>query len=205
MRWNMFLSALVVSVGLGSQSFGFELLDAMLGYGGHGGGHGSSCCAEPEPSCCEPEPSCHEPEPSCCEAEQSCHKQHCGHGLLDGLFGHGGHKQGCCEPEPSCHEPEPSCCEPEPSCCEPEPSCHKQRHRCGLLSGLFGHHGHHKSSCDSCGGGGCDSCGGYGGAIGDAIEGDDAAPMPPAPMADPEASLRSKRRVVQAASIVRRN
>jgi hypothetical protein len=33
----------------------------------------------------------------------------------------------------------------------------------------------------------------------------DAAPMPPAPMADPQAQLRSQRRVVQASKIVRAN
>jgi hypothetical protein len=33
----------------------------------------------------------------------------------------------------------------------------------------------------------------------------DAAPMPPAPMADPQASMRSQRRVVQASKVVRAN
>ena len=34
MRWNMVLGALVVSVGLCGQSYGFELLERMLGLGG---------------------------------------------------------------------------------------------------------------------------------------------------------------------------
>jgi len=38
------------------------------------------------------------------------------------------------------------------------------------------------------------------------IQSDDAAPMPPAPTADPSASVPSKRRVVAASSkVVRRN
>jgi hypothetical protein len=43
--------------------------------------------------------------------------------------------------------------------------------------------------------------------MGDAAAGaEDAAPMPPAPTADPSASINSKRRVVSASSkVVRRN
>ncbi len=44
MRWNMVLGALVLSVGLCSQSFGFELLDRMLGMG---------CGCDAQASCCE--------------------------------------------------------------------------------------------------------------------------------------------------------
>jgi hypothetical protein len=79
MRWNLFLGALVVSAGLSSQSFGFELLDRMLGLNGCGG---NSCCQPQccEKSCCAPacEPACAAPacapacaapacEPTCCE------------------------------------------------------------------------------------------------------------------------------------------
>ena len=31
MRWNLFAGALIISAGLCSQSYGFELLDRMLG------------------------------------------------------------------------------------------------------------------------------------------------------------------------------
>src|SRR4029078_9491966 len=57
MRWNMVFGALVVSVGLCAQSFGFELLDRMLGLNDCGC---NSCCQKScEPSCgcdqgCEP-------------------------------------------------------------------------------------------------------------------------------------------------------
>jgi hypothetical protein len=74
MKWNMFLGALVVSLGLCSQSFGFDLLNRMLGRNS-GGCCQSQCC---ETSCCEPtccEPACCEPaccEPACCEQQSCC-------------------------------------------------------------------------------------------------------------------------------------
>ena len=57
MKWNMVFGALVVSVGLCSQSFGFELLERMLGLNDCGC---NSCCQQAcQPSCgcdkgCEP-------------------------------------------------------------------------------------------------------------------------------------------------------
>ena len=102
MRWNMFVGALVVSVGLSSQSFGFELLDRMLGLNDCGC---NSCC---EPQCCEKscapaceqacapacEPACAAPacEPACATA---CDTGCCGNG-----HGHRGH--GCCEGNVKC-------------------------------------------------------------------------------------------------------
>src|SRR5687768_12116717 len=97
MRWNMFVGALVVSVGLSSQSFGFELLDRMLGLNDCGC---NSCC---EPQCCEKScapaceqacaPACAAPacEPACATAcEPACcdnghgHRRHRGHGCCEG-------------------------------------------------------------------------------------------------------------------------
>ncbi len=48
MKWNMVLSALVVSVGLCGQSFGFELLERMLGLNDCGC---NTCCTKTAPSC----------------------------------------------------------------------------------------------------------------------------------------------------------
>ena len=49
MKWNMVFGALVVSVGLCSQSYGFELLDRMLGLNDCGC---NSCCQKScEPAC----------------------------------------------------------------------------------------------------------------------------------------------------------
>ena len=50
MKRMMFLGALVLSVTFCSQSYGFELLDRMLGHGCC-----DSCCDSCEPACgCEP-------------------------------------------------------------------------------------------------------------------------------------------------------
>ncbi len=136
--------ALVLGCSICSQSFGFDLLDRMLGV--KGCGSASSCCDTgcDAPSCCEPacgceasgccaEPACGCEAPACCESNACCAEPACG-----------------CE-APACGAP--SCCEPAcgcevsscDSCCDP---C--GRKSCGgLLSKLFAK----KSRC-----GGCDSC-----------------------------------------------
>ena len=50
MKWNVFLGTLVLGVGLSAQSFGFELLDRMLGVGG--------CGCEPRATKCGCDPKC---------------------------------------------------------------------------------------------------------------------------------------------------
>jgi hypothetical protein len=244
MKWNMVLGALVISVGMCGQGFGFELLERMLGVNDNCG-CAPSCGCEVEPSCgceaatacgCQTDPGCgSEADPgygceqqSCCP-QPGCKKKRCG--LLDGLFKHRGcgcKKKSCCEPSCGC-EAEPSCgCGADPGCgCEAEPSCGCEQQSCcpqpcckkkhcgglGLLKGLFRHH--RKKSCcaPSCGceaepSCGCEpSCGFATGGVAtptDAGGSDDAAPMPPAPMADPSASLQSRRRIVQVSSVIRR-
>jgi hypothetical protein len=228
MKWNMVFGALVVSVGLCSQSFGFELLDRMLGLNDCGC---NSCC-EKAPSCgcdkgCEPacaaapscaaEPSCCAAEPSCCAAPSCCKskcKRHChvlGH-LHDKLFGCGC-KSSCnscnsCASAPSCG------CAAEPSCgCAPACNSCCKKHRCGhhLLAFLECKMSHFKraccSTCDSCNSG-CaaePSCGCGGGGATSAAPADDAAPMPPAPTADPSASLKGRRVLSASSKVVRRN
>src|ERR1700681_1944152 len=101
MKWNMVLGALVVSVGLCSQSFGFELLERMIGLNDCGcnsccqrscqpacgcdkgcdTGCQATCAAPAESSCCAA-PSCG--APSCCH--KRCH--HCCGGLFGGLHNH---------------------------------------------------------------------------------------------------------------------
>ena len=74
MKWTSFLGVLILSFGLCSQTFGFELLDRILGIGNSGCCE-SSCGCEAEPECgCEAEPDCGcEAEPDCgCEAEPDC-------------------------------------------------------------------------------------------------------------------------------------
>src|SRR5262249_30263321 len=97
---NKFLGALMVSIALTSPSFGFCLLDRMLG-------NGCGCCCEPSCSCCEK---------SCC-CEQSCGCNSCGCNsccggggccILDRLCScfHGSSCCGCCEKSCAC---DPSC------------------------------------------------------------------------------------------------
>ncbi|MEX0710720.1 MAG: hypothetical protein WD278_00135 [Pirellulales bacterium] len=214
MKWNMIVGAFVVSMGLCSQSFGFELLDRMLGL--RGGCCKTDCCetscCEPEPSChapqqdcCAPEPSCHAPQQDCCPQQDDCCDRGCGRkrlnlfGHLRGMFDHGG----CCQQDDCC-EPEPVHCAPEPTCCERDAcdsGCGRKRHHCGLLSNLF------KSRKKSCCNTGCGGCGGgYDGHGAPAPAAGEAAPMPPAPMADPSASIQGRRSIVQASrTLVHRN
>ncbi len=222
MKWNMVFGALVVSVGLCSQSFGFELLDRMLGLNDCGC---NSCCQK-APSCgcdkgCEPAcaaaPSC-AAEPSCCAAptccKQRCHRHCC---LLDGLhsriFGCGcGNKcnscnsgcGGCAAPacEPACAA-EPACgCNAGcgNGCCKK--SCHRHCHRC-LLDIFACKSCCKKSCCNSCNAE--PSCGCGGGGATTAAPSDDAAPMPPAPTADPSASINGRRMLSASSKVVHRN
>ena len=157
MKRMLFLGALVIGVTVCSQSFGFEILDRMLG------NKGSTSCCEPDCSagnggctdacepacgagngngCCEPacdagngkgccEPAC-DAGNGCCEptcGAKACGKKHCKkHDLFGGLKGLFGH----CKSKLS----KKSCCEPAcdagNGCCEPTcgaKTCCKQK-RC---------------------------------------------------------------------------
>src|SRR5687768_9046774 len=93
MKWNMLLGSLVLSLGLCTQGFSFDLLDRMLG--ANGCGCQTSCCTS-APACAAPAcaaPTCAAPTcaapvcaaPTCaapvCGAEPTC----------------GGHDVGCCQ------------------------------------------------------------------------------------------------------------
>ncbi len=143
MKWNIFVGSMVLGVSLASQSFGFGLLDRMLG--GHGCGCASSCC---DTSVCEPS----------CGVEQACADPSCGCEIA------------ACDP---CASADPSCgcemaaCDPcasaAPSCgcemaaCDPcaAPSCDsgcKPRCRKPLLGLLKKLHSKKSSCCEpSCG------------------------------------------------------
>ena len=195
MKRNIFLGALVLSVGLSGQSFGAGLLDRILGHGGRG-------CCDTAPSCgCEAAPSCGcEAAPSCgCEAAPSCG----------------------CEAAPSCGcEAAPSCgCEAAPSCgCGCGGGLLGKLKKCGgnccpllklnlpKISGC----GCGCSAAPSCGCAGesqidCDSPSeapaANNGDPGEAPDASDAAPMPPAPLVDPSAFLPSKRRVIGTSAV----
>ena len=153
MKRMMYLGALVLGVTVCSQSFGFELLDRMLGHKGcasccePGCDAGAGCCepgcdAGAGNGCCEPacgagngcaEPACDAGNGCCepaCDAGAGCCEPSCGAA------------KGCCKKKhrivdllkaihqakkSRCHKS--SCCEPDcsASCCEPgcgaEPAC----------------------------------------------------------------------------------
>jgi len=186
MRSKTIFGALLVSVALCSQGFGFELLDRMLGLNGGGCGE-CNACAKVAP--CEP---C----AKTCAPVACCEKATCGERCkvcrptpvrdlfanMKDLFEAKGCQVdpvGCCEapkccPEPTCCE-KPKCCHKvrcakpccekackacEPACCEKpcKPKCHKLYRRpvLELLENLFGN--------DTCGEAGCEAaCGGCGG------------------------------------------
>ena len=149
MRSKTIFGALLVSVALCSQGFGFELLDRMLGLNSGGCGECKACakvaCCDPctKVAACDPCAKACCPEPACCEKAcpqlACCEQATCGKckkcrptpvrdlfGNLKDLF----EAKGCyCEPvcQPAC---DPACgntCEPacEQSC--KTKRCRKQR------------------------------------------------------------------------------
>jgi len=134
MRSKTLFGALLVSVALCSQGFGFELLDRMLGLNGGGCGECNACtkvkACEPCAKVCCPEPACCA-KPTCCEKERVCRPtpvRDLFAGLKD-LFT----AKGCVCEEPACKPCEPACkpCEPACKACEPackpcEPACREK-------------------------------------------------------------------------------
>src|SRR6056297_1801838 len=260
MKRTIMTMTMVLGCTLCTQSFGFDLLDRMLGV--KGCGTASNCCdVSCEPACgveatpcgCAAEPACGceapvcgcPAEPACgfeiadcgCAAEPACGLEaagcgcaagptcgcevaacdsgcapcgdHHGGGLLAKLFSHRNHgcDSGC---DIACGAPACGC---EVAACESGCDSLCGGHNGGLLSRLFGHLGHNHG-CDS----GCDlgcepacgfeapACGCSGGySVPSATPmpsvDQEAAPMPPAPIVDPSASVTKKRRVVQASAV----
>ncbi len=162
MKWKLYLGTLVLAMGLSTQSFGFEVLNRMLGASGH---HSGGCC---DAGCCEPacgpaadaccEPACGAADACCdtgCDSAGCFGKKHCG-GLLSGLFKRHSCKMGCdagcCEP--ACGAAD-ACCEPTcgamDACCDSgcdSAGCLGKKHCGGLLSGLLKRHSC-KMGCDA--------------------------------------------------------
>jgi len=137
MKGKMIFGALLVSVALCGQGFGFELLDRMLGLNGGGCGDCKACA---KVACCDPAVKACCPEPACCEKPTVCDGT-CGKckkcrptpvrdlfaGMLDlfeckAVVCNGGNG---CEAAKAC---DPACCEKpqvcDPACCE-KPNCCK--------------------------------------------------------------------------------
>ena len=133
MRSKTIFGALLVSVALCSQGFGFELLDRMLGLNGGGCGECNACakvapcapCAKTcAPACCEKQclPAC----PSVCGKEKVCRPtpvRDLFANIKDMFEAKGCQTEpvACCEAPKCC--PEPKCCEKR--CCEKVKCCHK--------------------------------------------------------------------------------
>ena len=122
MKWNIAVAALCVSAAMCSQSFGFDLLDRMLGIK-----CGSSCdtAACDAPADCEAEPACGCEEPACgCEEPAG-------------------------EEGPACGCEEPVCgCEPAAEGCEDACDSPAAKSCGGLLSKLFPMMNGCDSGCD---------------------------------------------------------
>ncbi len=221
MKWQMMVTSLVLGLGISTQSFGFELLDQMLGIGGNG--CDSKCCDDH--AGCKVDPGCGVKHNGCCDKGR--HR-----------FGKR-HGNGCCEPkckvDPGCCVKDPGCCgkrrghgcgvkhngccDKHNGCCDKPKSCCKKR-RC-LLDALFSCK---RGCCDK----GCDHkhgceakckvdpgccvkdpgchvdpgcCGGHP-VPAETKDAGPKAPMPPAPIVDPSAYVPSQRRVVQVSSTI---
>ena len=207
MKWNIFVGSLVLGLGLNTQSFGFELLDRMLGISGCG--CETKCCETKGKGCDAKAAGCEEKAAACGadkKADCGCNakaKSSCRKPLLSGLFAcNRGNKKGCddkgCDAKADGCEAKAAACGADKGC-DAKKSCSRR----GLLDRIF--------SCNRCNKGcadkGCDtkaaSCGcgakaaGCGcGAGGEKSKGEDMAPVPPAPVVDPTAFIQSQRRVV---------
>lgn len=207
MKWNIAIATLVATFTLCSQSYGFDLLDRMLG--GSGCGCASSCC-EASVSCCDTGPACgcDAVGPSCgcdtgCDTgcdpcASSCSKPLITINLpkIRPLFKscNSGCASGCdvscgCDVVASCGcENTNACgCNTAPSCgCDPCNSCNsgcRPKLRLGLLDKIFASRG-----C-GCGGGceatcGADPCGCSTGCASWGGSSSDGGEMAPAPEAE---------------------
>ena len=185
------LGALIVSVCLAGQTQGFGLLDTMLG-----SGCGRDCC-EPQcgceescgcaddccdDGCCEASCGC---DDGCCEASCGCASNDCCKDkrtcFLSKLFSR--KQSGCCEASCGCDD---DCC--DDGCCEASCGCDDDCCDDGCC----------EASC------GCDDdccCGSSSFAPVTADPSEAAAPIPPAPTADPAARIAQPRKVVSASFV----
>jgi hypothetical protein len=225
MKWNILVASMVLGLGLSTQSFG-DLLDRMLGSNGCGCVQKDGCdqkcgdskcdgmdgCAQKdgcglkacEPKCgrrpllagcgqkcCDTKDGCKDP---CGKdgAKDACQKSGCGL-LGGGLLG--GCAQKCGDAKGGCGDPcsKDGCKDP----CAGKGSAQKCRAP-SLFERIFARR---HACCDSKGKGG-DSKGDK--ALEDKLEPSADAPVPPAPVVDPSAFLKSQRQIITAsASLVR--
>lgn len=133
MKRTILTLTMVLASSVCSHSYGFDLLDRMLGM--KGSGTSGSCCEAPcdDNICCEP--ACGAESTGCgltsCEPACGCESKH--GSCLKGLFNHGNNECGC---ESACETP-----------CEPACGCESKHGSC--LKGLLNHG---KNGCEpACG------------------------------------------------------
>jgi hypothetical protein len=175
MNRSILIATLMLGTTLCSQSFGFDLLDRMLGL--RGAGCDTACC---ETVACHADPACGVDLAGCCPADPACGIEaagccptagpacgadlgccapahHRGGGLLPRLFGHL-HGRSHCDAVGA------GCCEVAAPCCPTEPVCGCETVGHGHGRGL-GHHlglGGPACGCETVAAG-CDShCGHHG-------------------------------------------
>jgi len=222
MKWNILVGSMVLGLGLSTQGFG-DLLDRMLGSNGCGCVQKSGCaqkcgdlkcdgkdgCAQKDgcgQKACEPKcgrrpllAGCAQKDDGCkdpCQKDagkDACQKSGCG------LLG-GGRLNGCAQ---KCGDAKGGCKDPCQKDGSKDPCADKGcvQKSCGpsLLERIFARR---NACCDSKGGKGSDGKGDK--AVDDKLEPTADAPVPPAPVVDPSAFLKSQRQVITAsASLVR--
>ena len=143
MKWNVILGTLVLGFGLCTQSYGFELLDRMLGVGGCGC---DNPCAQKN-GCAQKDNGCAQKDPGCTQKgdPKGCAQKGCG---IRPLFG-----RRCCDSKG----------DPKGGCAQKGDCCQKGGCGGGLLSRFGGgccQKGDAKGGCaqkDGCAqkGGGC--------------------------------------------------
>ena len=193
MKWNIMVGTLVLGLGLSTQSFGFDLLDRMLGAGDCG--CEPKCCTKRKAGCADKNAA----KGDCAAKGKDDCKKRCRTPLLP--------LKRCCSDSKAKDCAAKNAKKADCGCaakkadkgCSAKKAKKTCKRRC-LLDSLFSCH---KNRCNS----GCakkKSCG----CDGKAAKGDsgknakgDATPMPPAPVVDPSAFLPRQRQVINVSSI----
>jgi len=185
MKWKLIVGSLVIGASLSGQSFGFDLLNRMLG--GNGSGCASSCCdtSVSGPSCgsemagCGAGPSCGSEMAGCaaapsCGAGPSCGAELASCDPCSGAAGCGptcGAEMASCDPCAGSAGPSCGCEAPKKKCCS-KPilgllkgiKAEMRAVKCSLSKPIFSRcHKGCDAGCDPCGSGdpscGAEACG----------------------------------------------
>lgn len=202
MKWNILFGTLVLGLGLSTQSYGFELLDRMLGLNNYGACQKDGCGASQKGGCCGAAQKGNGCADGCAQKGNGCCQKGDGKGACQkGCGGYGGclgslfFNRGCgCGGKGGCGATQKDGCDACQKGASQKGGCGCMRNRCRptLFDSLF--------ACNSCcrgGKGGKGDCGcgkgktmSYGGGTSMESPSDtEAAPVPPAPVVDPSAYL----------------